>query len=192
MILAVEDVLSEVISRRLLSTFRPDLVPAAVVGFKGNAYLQSKVRDLNRTAASIPVLVLTDLDNNYPCATALIDDWLGQLPRRLILRVAVQEVESWLMADRERFCSLIGIPRHRLPEDVDSITDPKLTIVNLARRSRQRGIIHDFVPSGGSTASVGPGFSSRLIAFASTEWRPVHAAAHSQSLRRAIQKIQGM
>lgn len=189
MILAVEDVLSEVVIRRLLSTFALGIAPSVVIGLKGNSYLKAKAKDLNRTAASVPVMMLTDLDESYPCPSALIRDWIGDGPCHMTLRVAVHEVESWLIADREHFAAMLAVPAHRLPQLSDRVTNPKQYIVNLARRSRRSAVREEFVPAAGSTASVGPGFTPSLTAFASTQWSPNHAAMQSDSLRRAIARI---
>jgi hypothetical protein len=189
MILAVEDTLSEAIAKRLLAAYRAEVHVDVVIGFKGNSYLKARARELNRTAGSVPVFLLTDFDRQHDCPAELIAEWLGKSRNNLLFRVAVREVEAWLVADRNRFAAFLSVPAARIPSDADSIPDPKQFIVNLARRSRQGAIQTDLVPAVGSTAIVGPGFNARLVAFASTVWQPDSASYHSESLRRAIQRI---
>ena len=70
--------------------------------------------------------VFTDLDDK-PCATFLIEDWfegpIADYPKRraanLLFRIAVHEVESWIMADRESFAKFLGISVHKIPLQTD-------------------------------------------------------------------------
>jgi hypothetical protein len=190
MILAVEDRLSEVVCRRVLARFRPDIVVRAVIGHRGQGQLRSRIREINRTANSLSVLLLTDLDSQYPCAPSLISHWLPSRARHLNLRVAVREVESWLLADREGLASALSIAASKIPFNVDSIPDPKQFIVNLARVSRRRNVKEDFVPAPGGTAQIGPAFTIRLVEFAQNQWN-VHAAANqSNSLARMVRSLE--
>jgi hypothetical protein len=98
----VEDVLSEEVARRLI----------AEVGYQGDSVFRvmrgyGKIREgLKKFIGSSrfnPHLVLTDLDQ-YPCPPALMEAWgIKQLPSTMLLRIAVREIESWLMADRNSF-----------------------------------------------------------------------------------------
>jgi hypothetical protein len=160
-ILAVEDPLSEAVARRLLTSLRPELVPVAVLGLRGRDSVMVKCRELNRSAAHIPVLVPADQDVPARCPPAIIEEWLRGAPRHLIFRVAVMEV----------------------------VADPKQTLVNLARASRVREIQRDIVPSAGSTAQVGTAYNLRLRQFVESTWDPLLAAASSVSLRRTIDRL---
>ncbi len=191
MILAVEDSLGEATARRLLAVFRPDLgAPDTVLGLKGNEYLRAKCRALNSAAAHMPVMLLADQDVPTRCPPRLISEWLGRGPTsRLFFRVAVMEVESWVMADREAFAALVGIPAHRVPTDTDSIPDPKQFLVNLARRSRIRRIRDGLVPARRSTAQVGPAYNALLVEFVNRTWDPDAARMASPSLRRTVVRL---
>ena len=63
-----------------------------------------------------PVLVITDLDR-VACAATLIRGWTANdtLPVTLLLRVAVREVEAWLLADHDAMRTLLQRPRQILP-----------------------------------------------------------------------------
>lgn len=100
------------------------------------------------------------------------------------------EIESWVLADRDRTAAMLGISPHKIPQQTDTIPDPKQFLVNLARRSRYATVRQDLVPTSGSTASVGPAYNARLMAYVATEWNPTEAATASQSLARCMMRIQ--
>ncbi|HEX8409160.1 MAG TPA: hypothetical protein VF883_09860 [Thermoanaerobaculia bacterium] len=190
MIAAVEDVLSEAVVRKLVAVERPDLVLSAVLRKNGREYVRSRARELNRTAHSVPVFVVVDLDRPVPCPADLIESWLPS-PRapKLLFRVAVMEIEAWIMADRDAFASFLSVPLHRIPPNPDDVLHPKELIVSIAARSNRKDIREDLVPSAGDTRRVGPAFNARLTAFVADTWDPAAAAASSPSLRRATERL---
>ena len=103
-----------------------------------------------------------------------------------VLRVAVREVEAWLLADGETLARFLGVSRRSIPSDPERLVRPKEAMVRLGRRSRKGAIRKDMVPRRGSGRAVGPAYTSRLIEFVGTEWRPAAAAERSDSLKRAI------
>jgi hypothetical protein len=187
--LAVEDLLSEAVAKAALT--RLNMSASQTIGLRGNAYLRSKVSALNKTARAFPVLLLTDLDSPSSCPPELIRGWIS-VPREeaLIFRVAVVEVESWVMADHAAFAELLGIRRDRVPREPDRVPDPKQRLVALAKSSRKRRVREDIVPPRGSTAPVGPGYNPRVGEFVRTEWDPLRAAQRSPSLRRALSALE--
>lgn len=190
MIAAVEDVLSEAVLRKLVSEIRPELSLDVVMRKNGKGYLQSRARDLNRTAHSVPVFMLADLDLPEPCPADLIRSWLGApVAANLLFRIAVMEIEAWVMADREPFAAFLGVPLHRIPVNVDTIAQPKEYVVSLARKSRRRAIREDMVPLPGGTAVIGPGFNARIGEFIATRWQAATAAENSPSLRRTVERL---
>lgn len=106
--LAVEDELSEVVLRRLLADARCYAV-GTVYGRRGNGYLRKTIVGWNRAARGCPFIVLTDLDNTR-CAPSLIAEWLT-VPKHpnLLFRIAVREVEAWLLSDARLQCLPVGI-----------------------------------------------------------------------------------
>lgn len=190
MIVAVEDLLSEAVVRRLIETIRPDLTIWVVMRKNGRGYLESRARDLNRTARSVPVLIVADLDRPIPCPANLIDQWLSSPPApRLLFRIAVMEIESWILADRDSFANFLAVPAHRIPPNTDEIAQPKEFIVSLARKSRRKDIRDDLVPTTGATSAVGPAFNPRVGTFVSDSWNVKRAARASPSLRRSIGRL---
>ena len=194
--LAVEDELSEHMLRAMLSQTKRDFLVAAVYGKKGADYLRQKMPSFNMAAKGSAYLVLTDLDRQG-CAPGLIEKWfdcslIEYQQRRhanLVFRVAVREVESWVMADRERFADFLGISKSLIPEQVDTVLDPKELLLKLASKSRNRSLRDDIVPRLGERRKIGPDYNGRLGDFVRSSWRANVAYAHSASLKRAWKSL---
>lgn len=183
-IAAVEGVVDEAVVRRLVA--HVGAVPGDVYGKNGKPHLRQRINGYNNAARHTPWLVLVDLDSDADCAPILRQDWLPDPAPRLCFRVAVRQVEAWLMADPETLARYLGVARHRIPRDPEALPSAKIEMVNLARGSRRRAIREDMVPRRGSGRPVGPAYSSRLIEYVQRHWRPEVAARHADSLGRAI------
>ena len=96
--LATEDELSEAVGKRLLIDAGYNLSPSPFLRRNGFGYLRSKMDSWCEMANRKPVVLLTDLDNTV-CPAELRENWLGtrKTPKNLIIRVAVREIESWLL-----------------------------------------------------------------------------------------------
>ncbi len=181
---AVEGIVDEAVVRKLIA--HAGATPGPVYGKQGKSFLRQRIAGYNNAARWAPWIVLVDLNHDGDCAPPLRNAWLVQPAAHLCFRVAVREVEAWLIADAERLAPFLGVPRNEVPANPEGLDEPKTTMVNLARSSRRRAIREDMVPREGSGRQVGPAYSSRLIEFASSSWRPDVAAERSDSLRRAI------
>ena len=113
-------------------------------------------------------MVLVDLDHDAECAPPFCAEWVPSPAPYLCFRVAVREVEAWLMADADSLASFLSVVRNKIPAEPEQLDDPKTEMVNLARRSRRRAIRKDMVPRAGSGRSVGPAYASRLIEYVQT------------------------
>jgi len=161
----------------------------SIYGKNGKANLRRVLGGYNNAARFSPWLILVDLDQDSECAPPLVAAWLPAPAPMMRLRVAVRGIEAWLLADRERLAAFLRVPAAQLPPDPDAVPDPKRLLVDLARRSRRRDIREDIVPRSGTGRAVGAAYSSRLIEFAATVWRPEVAAGCSDSLRRCRDRI---
>ncbi len=188
--LLVEGPTDEAIVRRLLDYV--GLTCGVVYGKTGKAALLERLPKYNRAAGFAPWLAVVDLDQEPECAPLLIRSTLPNPAPGMRFRVAVHAVEAWLLADAERLAAFLAIPVARIPPDPDTLSDPKLFLVDLARASRRRIIREDMVPGAGSSHRVGPGYSGRLIEFVTTagpRWRPEVAQEHSPSLKSCIDAL---
>lgn len=173
---------------RLLAELPTPISPNLLFGKKGSGYLRSGVRNWQQLAQSQVVLIFTDLDR-VECPLALRDDWLGttKVPVNLMLRIAVREVESWLLADHQACRNLIG-QKGRLPADPDSLADPKQHLLQLAKLA-PRAIKADLLKVSGAVASQGIGYNSVLVRWVHTSWSPIRAAERSPSLKRTRNRL---
>lgn len=184
---AVEGLLDEAVLRRLIGLEGGTLWP--VHGKQGKHYLRSRIGGYNNAARNSAWVVLVDLNHEFECAPLLLHDWLPSPARLMSFRIAVREVESWLLGDRERMAAFLAVPRSRIPERPDLIDDPKAEIVRLARNSRKRDIREGAVPGPGSGRSVGTDYTSLMLDFVRGAWRPDQAALQSPSLAACVESI---
>lgn len=182
---AVEGIVDEAVIRRLIA--HVGATPGDVYGKQGKAFLRQKIAAYNNAARHAPWMVLVDLDNEADCAPPLREAWLPASAPMLCFRVAVREVEAWLLSDTERLADFLSVARARIPSDPERLNDPKIEMVNIARASRRRDIRADMVPRPESGRSVGAAYSSRLIEFVTQHWRPDQALVQADSLRRALE-----
>lgn len=186
--IAVEGVTDTAVVARLFAWLGMEVGP--VYGQRGKAYLDKHLPAYNNAARFAPWLVVRDLDTDFECAPVLTAALLPTPAAFMRLRVAVREVESWLLADRVRIADFLSVALNRVPVDADSIGNPKSFMVELARQSRRRQIKEDLVPAAGSGTKVGPGYAARLIEFARGAWRPQAAVRNSASLRRCVAALE--
>ena len=189
-ILVVEDRLSEAVSTKILEHFDIEIVQRVI--YEGNSYLQRKAQSYNQAAhQECGIFMLTDLDSPEICPLTLIQSWVkGRLNPWFFLRVAVIEIESWIMADRKAVSEFLAIPVHRIPQNTDNISSPKEFLVSLARRSRNTRLREALVPArSNKTAKTGNEYNPRLSQFVRDHWNLERAAAVSPSLRRTLDRL---
>jgi len=137
-----------------------------------------------------PVLCIADTDGQ--CPVQLAQQWLPKTAsRRLLLRLAVSEAESWALADAAAFASLFAVPLNKIPRKPDDVTDAKGAVLGLAKRSQKR-VIRDEMISPFDSTKPGSGYNLHLCSFVTTHWDAGNAAANSPSLRRAMSRLKAM
>jgi hypothetical protein len=188
--LVVEDFLSESVVLKILhESGRPFAVGTRYLGRQGAGYIKKRISGFNQAAKATPFLILTDLDDEM-CAPQLLQSWLSEPPsRNLIFRIAVREVEAWLLAHRDGIATFLGIQRDLIPSNVESLGNPKEVLIGLARKSRRGDIRKDIVPPDGSNRVQGPDYNGRLIRFVEESWSPARAMENSQSLSSAAKAL---
>ena len=187
--LVVEDALSEAVLKEMLKQSQRPFSVGNCLNRGGYGYIKKIIPGLNHGAKGMPYLVLTDLDN-AECPLSLISSWLSQ-PKHpnLIFRVAIKEVEAWVLAHREAFAEFLDVSVDLIPGDVDEIADPKQLLINLARKSRKRNLRDAIVPASNSTAKIGKDYNGQLIQFVQQSWQVEPAQASSRSLQRAMNAL---
>ena len=188
-VLAVEDELSAAVLRRLLEQFQVGLSIDRLINARGYGALKAGLEKFKSASHVLPHVILTDLDR-YPCPPALLEDWKAvSLPPGCLLRVAVREVEAWLLADREGLADFLTVALNKFPEYPETELDPKQKLINLARKCRSRRLSAELVPAPGSSAPIGPGYNARFCEFVVNYWNIDRARNRAPSLDRAINRI---
>lgn len=188
--LVYEDAISGAVLEKILIYVNTDYMNY-IIGFhlsrNGFGYIKKNIKGFNQAAQGSPYLVLTDLDR-ADCPITLIRDWLGGQPKHpnLLFRIAVREVESWLLADFRAFSQFFGVDVAKIPRNPDRIEDPKQDLINLVRKSKKKNLRQAIVPDRGSTAKVGKDYNAPLLRFVSEQWRVRDAMNQSESLKRTV------
>ena len=160
----------------------------SVYGREGKALLRRQITGYNVAARRTPWLVLVDLDADAECPVTLVRMWLpGQAAGYLCFRVAVREIESWLMADSKTLSTFLRVRPGQVPRDPERIEHPKRAMISLASRSTNRAIREDMGRDQGKGRRVGSAaYSRRLVDYVRAAWRPEVAAERSESLSRTV------
>ncbi len=186
--LVFEDELSENVMGRIINAFHNKFEIAERYSGHGFGYLKSNIRGFNQASRVSPHFMLTDLDN-YSCPLDLINNWVNfTFNPNFIFRIAVREVESWLLADVEGLSEFFKVSEAIFPANPDQLPDPKNTLIQLAKRSRKRKIRDEVVPI--PHASIGPNYNGCLAEFVSVHWNIRNAMARSESLKRTYLKLE--
>lgn len=175
---------------KILSIFGDKYYAGISYDGQGFGYIKNNINGFNEAAITSVFFILTDLDN-YECPMVLKNEWLRQPQRpNLIFRVAVREVESWLLADREGFSTYTGVSITNIPVNPDLEIDPKRTLMNIIRKSRKRYIKEDVIPLN-DKAKIGPDYNGRLTEYVKEYWDLDRARLSSESLDRTVKQLQG-
>lgn len=188
---AVEGMLDEAVLRRLLKEMGAMAGP--IYGKNGKPFLLQKVNAYNQAARFVPWFILVDLDHDADCAPPFLQSCLPNPAPYMNFRVAVREIEAWLLADRERLSKFLSVGASRIPHNPEILGSPKLTMVEIAKHSRRRDVRENMLPRAGSGLKTGPAYTSFLIEFARDSehgWRPSVAAKSSDSLDRCMRRLE--
>ena len=137
------------------------------------------------------VLVLTDfMDSKSPCPAAARKSYLGKkaadVSQNFLLRFAVNELESWLLADHTNFARLLGIRSEKISPTPDTLPDPKKHIAELARLSSQKSIKEDLISASGRQGRL---YLPKMENFVCSTWDIKAAQKRSPSLDRCVKHL---
>lgn len=185
-----EDRISCNLGERLVVDILGWSVPIPAIDKGGITKLVSSLPRYAELARNSPVLCVADTDGR--CAVELVRLWRPSgAPAGLLLRLAVTEAESWLLADASGIASYLDVPEQKIPANPDMTVDPKLEVLKLAKRSRRREIRHELV-SPSNPQRPGVGYNLHLGEFAARHWDPLRARARSPSLARTIDRLRAV
>lgn len=186
--LAVEGTLDEAVARKILAMF--GLVVGPVHGKRGKHYIDDNLKGFNNAARFEPWLVIRDLNSDCECAPHLVRARLPNPASCMVFRLAVKEIESWLMADAVELARYLRMRSALIPKDTDNLAKPKEELIRLSNRSSSRKVREGMVPRPGSGASEGPLYTTLMAEFARNSWSPASAACVSESLDGCIKRVQ--
>src|SRR5262249_714543 len=154
-------------ARRLIRELKPQLAITQVMGNKGFHYFESRRTEIARSSRKLKFLIFLDGDElGDQCAGEKILEWFGELkPRNIYLRFAFQEVENWILADRQNISSFLGVSDSRIPHVDDNFPNAKEALINAARGSRIKAIREDLVPHPRHSSRVGPAYNPRMVEY---------------------------
>lgn len=190
---AVEGTLDEAVLVRLVEHVGAE--PGPIHGKAGKQRILERLGGYNSAAEHAPWVVVVDLDSDADCAPPFRSRHLEQPSRFMCFRIAVRQIEAWLLADRERFAAWFSVAPSLIPANPEGVQYPKQHVVELVSHSRRRDIRQDMVPREGSGRNIGSAYTSRMIEFATdveSGWRPDVAVQHSDSLARCVTCIEGV
>ena len=183
-----EDILEKDVIDKIVSTFfsKKYRVASYTCG-RGFGWIKNNINIFNKASARTTYLVVIDLDKES-CPIRIIQDWLDEdLGENLLFRVAVHEIESWIVADVQNFSKFLHLRENKLKNSTDEIADPKKYIFDLIKESKKRHL-SGICPRG--TARIGEDYNEKLSKFVKSSWNPKLAMVNSPSLKRTINRLE--
>jgi hypothetical protein len=194
--LVLEGHLEEPVAQKIVTYCGHDI--GTSFGRKGFGYIKTSAHKYHSiTKAGRAVFVLTDfMDTKCACIVEACEQYLtnhvAQPNDTFLLRFAIAELESWLLADRDGISNFLGIQSNRVPALSDNEADPKQTLVNLARRSRNNEIKRAIIPDEKHGGSVGPNYRPIMQRYVEDVWNIDAAKQNSPSLARCIDRLKAL
>ena len=189
-----EDILSKIVIEKILNQifYDKNILINAFGRQEGKGYIKKKINDINNSNAKLLFFVLVDLDNEI-CPSELISKWFKRPCREnLIFRIAVREIESWLLADAEGLSKFLNMDIINIVKEVqnpDELIDPKSKLLYLTNKCRKKELKEDIIRIDSDCFRQGPGYNSRLSEFVVNFWNIERAITKSESLNRAISAL---
>lgn len=158
----------------------------------GKSQLDAELFRYNQAAKGSPWFILRDLDDDAPCAGDFLHRREFRPTAWMCFRIAVRELEAWLLADTEGVAEFFKVSPSQIPLDPDREADPTQSLVNLVRRSRSSALRKAMIPKPGGHAAVGPLYEAKIIEFGELHWDLDRACQRSESLRRAREALRAL
>jgi hypothetical protein len=163
--------------------------------------IKSMVDKFNNLSEFNPVILLTDLDT-YDCAPTLLNNWFKKIPRKpnFLVRIAIDEAEAWLMADREGFANYFKVPIDKIPNSKPiSKFRPAIIEMDFPYKS-SLFMMREIIPFTSFSTykdkllakdglSKGPEYNTSIIPFINS-WNIQNARKNSSSLDRTVNRLE--
>ncbi|MCX8507038.1 MAG: DUF4276 family protein [Alphaproteobacteria bacterium] len=187
-----EDAISQAVAIRLVSELGHIEGNVKSINRKGYGNLKSNIDQYIKLSYSSAVFLLTDLDRNI-CATSLFENWKFQPSdhKNFFFRIAVKEIEAWLLADSHSFSKFTGVKENAIPHFVETIIDPKENLINLIKKQGKKEIKDGILPIS-PRVKVGFLYNQILVQYVNEYWNPEAAATRSPSLKRARERLRAL
>lgn len=190
-----EDEVTQLIIRRLVSDYNPLITSLREEPVRGGM-IEDLIPKYN--LLSSPTIGLIDLDSG--CAVTKLESTLrgNPLRDRFCLRIAVEEAETWLLADTVNCALYLGISSDLIPapridpfgNGLEIILPYKVSLWigrELGPNSNNNYIRNGLQPLSGRTK--GPLHNTIFGQFIDNYWNPEVARLGSNSLNKAIDRI---
>lgn len=200
-IIVGEDTATQAIIKRLIQDICPEGLRIVREAPSRGGQIKSLVVNFNQLASSYHVVLLADLDQGQCPATEQIN-WLRGMPKHpnFMFRFAVDEAESWLLADRHGFARFLGVNPDLIPEatpmnrkeprNIEIRPPVKSSIFlmyNLVPHSTKQEIKSQLLPR--DRFSKGGQWNSALTPFIENHWNISAAKENSYSLYKMYQRL---
>jgi hypothetical protein len=168
----------DVIARRMILSVKgvPGVSYRRPMSGTGKSSLDKRLAGLNKgTLFRNPVLAVRDLDQDAACAPALLAALLPDKNPKMLLRVCVNQSESWL-----------------IPERPETIGNPKGLIQGLGENGAASHLNRHFKKLKSAAVPMWGMLGEWHADFADNHWNPLRAATSGRapSLTRAIVRLQ--
>jgi hypothetical protein len=185
--LIYEDVLQKVVVEKAISVcFNEKFSIYNYYPGRGFGWIKNNINAFNYAAKYETFLAVVDLDRDI-CPLRKIQDWFNYPPNEnLLFRIAVKEVESWIIADTLNFSKFLKLRESLLIKNVDNIKDPKQYIFDLIHKSNKR-YLKSICPE--QNGRIGPDYNEKLSRFVNSSWDPFLAMKNSPSFKRMILRL---
>ncbi|HOT96581.1 MAG TPA: hypothetical protein PLN61_02130 [bacterium] len=196
-IIVGEDIATREIIKRLISQYCSHAAILREEPARGSE-IQAQIRRYNMLAESYPIFVLTDEDGE--CPPNKIQSWFGGdiIAPQMLFRVAVDEAESWLLADHSGFSNYFRIANEEIPLSAVRGNEKEVSfsiryktslfiMLELVPKSRSASVREQLTPR--NRAHKGPAYNSAMVPFIINKWNPEMARQNSSSLDRAIIRL---
>ena len=198
-----EDPVTIAVIRRLVKDYAPVIIILDKLPARGSQ-IKEKFPNFLATAQRHPVISLLDLDNNT-CAPILKKELLGEKiqPSEMLINIAVDEAEAWLMADKVNFATYAGLKIDDMPSSslqkqggrkaLVELQSPIKTSLQLTHVLALKSSKREFMEKVGVPANVkackGNQYNDAIVPFVEFVWNPEIARKNSDSLDRMINRL---